>query len=386
MSAMPDIDWTVPRSGHKLPATRDVREGRFQLLHEFLEAKREAIIARTKAKVLARTAPCPTEEELVHGIPMFFDQLIDTLKGYTPRDDEIKASAMKHGHEMLRLGFTVGQVVYDYGDVCQAVTELAFELDAQISIEEFHTLNRCLDDAIAQAVTEYGRLREQSLADQGTERLGALAHELRNRLSTAMLSFGILKGGSVAIGGSVGALLDRSLKGLNDLIDRSLVEIRLDSPARSRESFLVAEFIEEVEIGAILDAKVRGHQLTVEPVQYGVVIEADRQLLAAAVANLLQNAFKFTPQPGHVWLRTRVTDDVVSFDIEDECGGLRVGQADRLFQPFHQASVDRTGLGLGLSISRKAVNADGGEIRVRNLPNKGCIFTVELPRKIATIA
>ena len=107
------------------------------------------------------------------------------------------SSASKHGDEMLRLGFTVGQVVHDYGDFCQSVTELAFECDAQITIDEFHSFNRCLDDVTAHAVTEYGRLREQSLADQETERLGALAHELRNHLNTAMLSFAILKGGTV---------------------------------------------------------------------------------------------------------------------------------------------------------------------------------------------
>jgi signal transduction histidine kinase len=270
--------------------------------------------------------------------------------------------------------------------VCQSVTELAFELDAQITVDEFHTLNRCLDDAIAQAVTEYGRLRDQSLTDQGTERMGHLAHELRNRLSTAMLSFGILKGGAVGVGGPTGALLDRSLKGMNDIIDRSLAEVRLESTVQRRETILLAEFVEEMEIGAIIEAKAKGHQLTVEQAEYGVVIEADRQLLAAAVANLLQNAFKFTHDSSHVWLRTHATSDLVFIDIEDQCGGLPPGKAEALFRPFHQRSSDRSGLGLGLSISRKAVHLNGGEIRARNLPGKGCIFTVELPRKLAASA
>jgi signal transduction histidine kinase len=361
------------------------------LLHEFLESKRPEIISRTKIKVAARAAPRATEAELTHGIPLFFNQLIDTLKGSTLKGsarqgDEMDASATKHGDDMLRLGFTVGQVVHDYGDLCQAVTELAFELDAQITIDEFHTLNRCLDDAIAKAVTEYGRLREQSLADQGAERMGALAHELRNRLNTAMLSFGILKGGTVGIGGPTGALLDRSLTGLNDLIDRSLAEVRLESTVQRREELLLAEFIEEVEIAAIIEAKARGHQLTVDPVEYGVSIEADRQLLVAAAANLLQNAFKFTKNPGHIWLRTRVSADLVFIDIEDECGGLPPGRAEALFHPFQQRSSDRSGLGLGLSISRKAVQLNGGEIQVRNVPGKGCVFTVELPRKLAASA
>jgi hypothetical protein len=100
------------------------------------------------------------------------------------------------------------------------------------------------------------------------------------------------------------------------------------------------------------------------------------------VANLLQNAFKFTHHPGHVWLRTRKTADLVFIDIEDQCGGLPHGQAEALFRPFQQRSTDRSGLGLGLSISRKAVQLNGGDIRVRNLPGKGCVFSVEMPRKV----
>jgi signal transduction histidine kinase len=351
------------------------------LLHEFLASKRAEIVARAQAKVAARSVPRATEAELTHGIPLFLDQLIEIMKRSKVTSDAMNASATKHGNEMLRLGFGVGQVVHDYGDVCQAVTELAFELDAQITVDEFHTLNRCLDDATAQAVIEYNRMREISLALRETERMGYLAHELRNRLSTAMLSFSILKNGVVTASGSTGALLERSLKGLNDLIDRSLAEVRLQSSVQRRETVLLAEFIEEVEIGAIVEAKAHGHELTVEPVEYGVLIDVDRQLLAAAVANLLQNAFKFTHQRGHVWLRTRVGADVVFIDVEDQCGGLPAGQAEALFRPFQQRSTDRSGLGLGLSISRKAVQSNGGDIRVHDMPGKGCVFSVELPRK-----
>jgi len=351
------------------------------MLHEFLESNRAEIIARTKVKVAARPAPRATPEELTHGVPLFFDQLIDTLRRSTTPSDAMTSGASKHGDEMLRLGFTVGQVIHDYGDVCQAVTELAFELDAPITVDEFHTFNRCLDDVTAHAVTEYSRLREASLTEQGTERLGNLAHELRNRLTTAMLSFDLLKSGDVTVRGSTGALLDRSLRGLSELIDRSLAEVRLESTEYRHETVLLAGFIEEMAIAATLEAKARGGQLTVEPGEYGVVVDADRQLLAAAVSNLLQNAFKFTHAGGHICLRTHATADLVFIEVEDECGGLSDAQAAALFRPFRQSSSDRSGLGLGLTISQRAAHSNGGEIRVRNLPGRGCVFTVELPRK-----
>ena len=120
--------------------------------------------------------------------------------------------------------------------------------------------------------------------------------------------------------------------------------------------------------------------LAVSPVAPGVDVDADAQILSAAISNLLQNAFKFSHSHGHVTLRTTATDDRVLIEVEDECGGLPPGKAEDLFLPFSQRSEQRSGLGLGLTISRKAVEAMGGTLGVRNLPGKGCVFSIELPR------
>jgi hypothetical protein len=281
---------------------------------------------------------------------------------------------------MLRQGFTVGQVVHGYGDICQAVTELAIELGEEIPVHEFRIFNLCLDDAIAQAVSEYGRLRELDVTDESTERLGTLAHELRNHLNTAMLAYGILQDGTVSVKGSTGAVLKRSLLGLTDLVDKALAQVRLDSTVHRREKLVVAELIEELEIAAILHAKSRQQQLNVGMVDFTIIVEADRQLLVAAISNLLQNAFKFTRDGGNVQLRATASADRVSIDVQDECGGLAPGAEQSLFQPFQQQNANRSGLGMGLSISRKAIRVAGGDIRVRDLPGEGCIFTIELPR------
>jgi signal transduction histidine kinase len=70
----------------------------------------------------------------------------------------------------------------------------------------------------------------------------------------------------------------------------------------------------------------------------------------------------------------------VLVEVEDECGGLPPGKAAELFRPFQQAGSDRTGLGLGLSITRKSIEANGGLVRVRDIPGTGCVFTIDLPR------
>jgi signal transduction histidine kinase len=287
--------------------------------------------------------------------------------------------------DLLHKGFTVAQVVHDYGGLCQAVTELAGETRASITPDEFHTFNRCLDDAIAHAVTEYSRQREQLLTDQGTERLGELAHELRNALGVAMLAFQTLKTGTVGLGGSTAALLGRSLGRLSTLVDSSLAQVRLDGKLQAQERLSMRTLIEEIEVGAALEADGRGITLSVTTVDPGVDVLADRQLLAAAVANVLQNAFKFTRPHGHVGLRASCTGERVYVEVQDECGGLPTGEPEELFGPFKQRSRDRTGLGLGLPITRRSVEANGGEIRIRDLPGVGCVVTIDLPRLTPTL-
>jgi signal transduction histidine kinase len=257
-------------------------------------------------------------------------------------------------------------------------------MNAPISTVDFRTLNRCLDDAIAGAVTEYGRERNQSTLDgetaRGSERLGFLAHELRNLLNTAILAFEVLKTGNVGVAGSTGTVLHRSLMGLRALIGRSLAEVRLTQGVQNREPLLVSRFIEELSPAATLEANARGIGLTVRPVEDGVAIEADRQILAAVVGNLLQNALKFTRPRTTVTLRVGAGAERVLIEIQDECGGLPGENLNELFRPFEQRGVDRTGLGLGLAFSRWGAEANDGRVYARNLPEKGCVFTVDLPR------
>ena len=363
------------------------------MLHEFLTLHREDIIARTRSKVAARIVPRPTEAELEHGAPLFLDQLAQTLRNEQKTAErttsaEMTKSALRYGGELRQAGFTVGQVVHGYGDVCQAVTELAIELELPISADEFKTLNRCLDEAIAQAVTEFDRQRDQTVADRGTERQGFFVHELRNLLGNAMIAFEVLKTGTVGIGGNTGGILGRNLIALRDLIDRALVEARLEAGRARREHVPLTELMEEVEAAAMIEANARGLQFTLAPVEPGATIDVDRQLIAAALANLLQNAFKFSRPKGHVVLRTDTAqaEGRVLIEVEDECGGLPPGKAEDLVRPFEERTTDRSGPGLGLATARESVQTSGGEIRARSVPGKGCVFTIELPVLTPTLA
>ena len=354
------------------------------MLYEFIEMNREEIIRRCREKVAMRSVPPPTEAEIDHGVPVFLDQLTDALRLGLATTPEIGRSAIQHGHDLRLQGFTVSQVVHDYGDICQAITDLAVDVNAPISTDDFRTLNRCLDEAIASAVTEYGREQNQSTLDgesaRGSERLGFLAHELRNLTNTAIFAFEVLKTGNVGVAGSTGTVLHRSLMGLRALIGRSLTESRFTRASQHPEPFLVSGLVDELSAAATLEASARGIRLIVLPVEEAVTIEGDRHVLAAVAGNLLQNAFKFTRPRTTVTLRVVASAERVHIEIEDECGGLPNGNVSELFRPFEQRGTNRTGVGLGLAFSRWGIEANNGRIYARNLPDKGCVFTIDLPR------
>ena len=371
-------------------------------MHDFLAAHRAELITRCRAKVAMRAIPGAIQHELQHGITVFLDQLIKTLQvegtqypmrsrkvsgqsgGGRPALSEMGESATAHGRELLEHGYTVEELVHDYGDLCQSITDLAFETGTKIQVDEFRTLNRCLDNAIASAVTEFAYQRDFTAAglqaDALNERLGYFAHELRNHLSTAVLALAVIRAGNVGLSGATGSVLDRSLVNLRNLIDRSLAEVRMNAGTPVHTVFSLADFITEVKLAGELEAQVKGCVFFASDVDRKLAVDADRDLLFSAVGNLLQNAFKFTHPGSEVTLHAYAMANRILIDVADNCGGLPAGHEDTIFRPFTQSDVDKSGLGLGLSISRRSVEANDGVLSVRDVPGTGCVFTINLPR------
>lgn len=374
------------------------------MMHDFLSNNRGELTERCRNKVGARAGRSASEVQLREGIPLFLDQLIRTLEieqTRKPMDSrrvsgpadgraalsEVSVSAAQHGKDLLRLGLTVDQVVHDYGDLCQAITDLAVERDAPFQVDEFRTLNRCLDNAISDAVTEFSFQRDMVAAEanavESNERMGFFAHELRNLLGTASLAFSAAKAGNLSLSGATGSILERSLTSLEKLISTSLEDVRLLSQGTTAlGAFSLSDFIAEIDAAAVLSADVHGCSLQVMPVDEDLALIGTRDLLIAAVANLLQNAFKFTRPGTEVLLTAYAAGERILIDVADQCGGLGAGVADSMFLPFSQAGADRTGIGLGLTIAKQSVAANGGELSVRDVPHHGCIFTISLPRNI----
>jgi hypothetical protein len=180
-------------------------------LHAFVRTHRDEIIARCEVKVAARSVSTAAAAAIDHGVPLFLEQLLGELSGTQSQTDAMAKGASAHGRDLLRQGFTVSQVVHDYGDVCQSITDLAVETNAPIAAEGFRTLNRCLDDAIAGAVTSYAS--EHAFASGQASQVS-----LQTWIDTAISSFEALQTGRVGVSGSTGALLGRSLYAMNDYI------------------------------------------------------------------------------------------------------------------------------------------------------------------------
>jgi hypothetical protein len=218
------------------------------MLHDFLDTHRAELIARCRAKVARRPTPPAVPREAEHGIPRFLEQLIRALRqeqvaatlrsrmdggagvvrAPTTDTSEIGVTAMQHGLDLAQQGLTIDQVVHDYGDLCQAVTELAGEMAVTIEVGEFRTLNRCLDDAIAGAVTEFCYQRDTVLTGQNIrvadERARTLLRELQGHVQTATLAMAAVKSGNVGLKGATGTILGLSLVALRTLIERSLAD------------------------------------------------------------------------------------------------------------------------------------------------------------------
>jgi hypothetical protein len=371
------------------------------MLHEFLTHNRDELVQRCRSKVAMRRAPRATPHELSHGVPLFLDQLIQVFPrskaeagtrdaGVRTESGEplqpgqqIAQSATEHGEELLKYDFTIEQVVHDYGDLCQAITELAAERKAPITVQEFGSLNITLDNAIAAAVSSYSAQHKIALAGDtqlaAQDRLGVLANAMRNLINTAILAASAMKRGSVGLGGATAAALDRSLVAMRGLVDRTLAEVRLESgPIEATELIEVGPFIADVQLSAVFAASSTQCQLTVV-VEPDLFVRGDRHLLAAALATLLHGAMSSTESGGGVFLTARAAKGRVIIDVEDACPGLAPEVLRERIERFENRDGVGGGAGSALESARRAVEANSGTLSARVVPGQGCLYTLDLP-------
>lgn len=361
-------------------------------LSALLVASRRELTARWEKSVREKLATDVEQCELINTLPHFLDEValsLDTVAPSHPAGTERPALgrmmtgpwsvvALAHGEQRLRLGFSVAEVVREYGLLQESILELAEENGYAITPIELRVLARAISRATAAAVSEYARARDEDLQRQAAEHVAFLAHELRNPLSSARVAHDILSRSGIT--SRPAEVLGRSLARLSSLIDESLTAVRLrgNTPLRL-ERFAVRALIDDAIAESTTDAEAKSIALVAE-VPEGAMLDGDVRLLRSVVTNLLRNAIKFTHEGERVLVRV-VVEDLVHIEVRDTCGGIPPEKLDGIFTPFVQVGADRSGFGLGLAIARQGVEAHGGVLTVRNVEG-GCVFTVSLKPRL----
>ncbi|WP_417493586.1 ATP-binding protein [Maricaulis sp.] len=168
---------------------------------------------------------------------------------------------------------------------------------------------------------------------------------------------------------------------IGDVLDMSKIEA--DSYDLSRERFDISEVVGLSVKMMRLQAEEAGLSLTVEAGDQPILVNADRKALRQIMLNLLSNAVKFTPQGGAVVVMVRASGSDLVLAVGDSGIGIDPKEAERLGQPYRQASsareVDTRGTGLGLSLVRALAGLHGGAMTIASAKGVGTTITVTLP-------
>jgi len=204
-----------------------------------------------------------------------------------------------------------------------------------------------------------------------------VSHQVATPLATIMTNLSILRRATrsgtsgQAIEDSV-AEAERMKRMLGRL--RSLAHADEDVPLR-RELVDLAELTADVVRAYAAQAGTSGVGLVTEVIA-PARISADKDLLREAVANLVDNAVRFSPRGADVTLRVARGAAGPSIDVIDSGPGIEEDRLPRLFERFQRSD---SGSGLGLAIARRVVERHGGTIHVQTTRGEGSTFTIELP-------
>ena len=322
--------------------------------------------------------------ELWDHLPRFFDDVLTALNNGEGAGEETvvakpsEASA-EHGTQRLRVGFDLVEVLREYEILSECILDEVEAVGGQISIRAFRRVHRLLNAGRAQAISAYIERRDLDMTRTHSQHVAFIAHELRTPLMAAFLAVTALRKNQRSEDEWALGILTRNLYGLRELIDQVLTADRLggEIPLR-RESFDLRPLLEQLVAEVRLAAQQHQVDITLQAPQT-LQFSGDQRLLRSAIGNILGNAVKFTHEGSMITVRAGRHRSRMTLEVEDACGGLPEGNTALLFEPFVQQGEDRSGFGLGLAIVKQALEAHGGQVSVRNIPGKGCVFALHLP-------
>jgi PAS domain S-box-containing protein len=231
-------------------------------------------------------------------------------------------------------------------------------------------------------------------AQRKDEFLAMLSHELRNPLAPIRNAVSLLQeaDGEAPVREQARAILDRQVGQLTRLVDDLLDIARISRGSIRLRKEIVR--LDEIVAGAIETSRPLiddgGHQLYVDLPQESIWLSADRVRLTQVVANLLNNAARYTPRGGRIDVTARAVGGELNLAVRDEGIGIEPGQLTGVFDMFFQAGNGQQGasggLGIGLALARQLVELHGGSIEARSEgAGRGSAFVVRVPLPISPV-
>jgi signal transduction histidine kinase len=275
----------------------------------------------------------------------------------------------------------------------------ADSLEAQRAVEQMGNVTLmerpirtiALITAARSALRARDRQYQVRLADQRKDEfLATLAHELRNPLAPIRNAMEIVQRlhPSPEMGKLIG-IVERQVTHLTRLVDDLLDVARITNGkvVLQKQGTTIRSVVThalEIAGGVIAD---RHHRLTVRQPEIEYSLDADHARVVQALANLLVNAAKFTPQPGEITLTVEVRQEVVQFHVRDPGRGLEPESIAKIFEMFVQERAPgepTSGLGIGLNLARRFAELHGGTITATSEGlGRGSEFVLSLPIVVA---
>lgn len=347
-------------------------------LSDFLFHHREEILETCRAGL---RVDFNEAAELNRDVELFFDEITSALRrhdGSTSAHSPLPGAsdaAARLGKQPQRAGVQPAKVPHIFGVLAHAIGAIGERHGLSLGAEEYQVFNACLDCGVATSIEHFWLGESEQRQRHIEERFSFLTHELRSAIGNAALAFKLLRAGNLELHGHTASVLANNLGRMDALISRTLGKARLSSgvPLDLRP-VRVATTLRQLQASAVPE---RAISITLE-VDESLHIDADEMLLWSAIGNLLNNAVKFSCSGGHVTLSCRADDGIVMIEVEDECGGLAETSplfklAQSLAAPGDAPPGEAVGVGVGLGISQRAIEAMDGQFYVKNVARHGCI-------------
>jgi signal transduction histidine kinase len=293
--------------------------------------------------------------------------------------------AREHALTRVQLGFDVNQLIHEFivlrRELFQIIQEEGFSSDGP----QVNRLTDLIESAIAVSVQSYVDSRDFEFRRKEAEHIGFITHELKNPLTAAMMSISILKQ-KIQLPFEAKMPLEiaeTNLGRMKGLIDGVLLaeKLEVDEAQLHPVELSLGSFMTPLLESARMIAH-ENHLRLETKFNPDLHLCIDRDLSESVIRNLIDNALKFSDSGVVSVDIEELGPDYLTFHVRDQCGGISKEELQTIFEPFKRAHSKKPGTGLGLTVARRGVEAQGGQIFAESSPGQGCHFWFTLPRQV----